>query len=76
MLSTTGGRIGRAHSLWYCDAVKAGEYHWYDISFWKRNSSEKVMPYSLDPYDRDAQIALSGISHNVSVNRKFVESAS
>ncbi|KXK58066.1 hypothetical protein AWW66_32040 [Micromonospora rosaria] len=24
---------GRSHSLWYCDAQTAGEYHWYETAF-------------------------------------------
>ena len=27
------GFAGRAHSLWYCDAVKLGEYAWYETAF-------------------------------------------
>ncbi len=25
--------IGRAHSLWYCDAVREGEYGWFETAF-------------------------------------------
>jgi hypothetical protein len=46
------GYEGRSHALWYCDAVEAGVYRWYETAFMcgvfsgKRGRKD---PFSLDP---------------------------
>ncbi len=54
------GYSGRSHSLWFCDARKAGEYRWYETAFmlspgYRRPECE---PFALPPAE-DAAGALS-----------------
>ena len=59
-----GRYAGRSHSLWYCDAQKAGAFRWYETAFkfWG-GSSERLEPFALTPDDRNAQLALSNVLH-------------
>ncbi|MFI2647597.1 serine/threonine-protein kinase [Micromonospora fulviviridis] len=47
------GYEGRSHSLWYCDAQTAGEYHWYETAFMDqpmmRGGVRPSDPYALNP---------------------------
>jgi serine/threonine protein kinase len=47
------GYEGRSHSLWYCDAQTAGEYHWYETAFMDQpmlQSRDRPRdPYALSP---------------------------
>ncbi|WBB66908.1 serine/threonine-protein kinase [Micromonospora sp. WMMD812] len=47
------GYEGRSHSLWYCDAQTAGEYHWYETAFMDqpmmRAGDRPRDPYALSP---------------------------
>ena len=61
---TAHGYEGRSHSLWYCDAQKAGEFRWYETAFmycplWRKSSS--VDPFALKP-EGNASEALSTVS--------------
>lgn len=44
---------GKAHSLWYCDAKTAGEFHWYETAFMDQALMTRVttelQPDSFDP---------------------------
>lgn len=72
-INKAGSRFGRAHSLWYCDAKDSGEYHWFDLSFWKRNPSDSFHPFSLNPDDKVALNAFAGVTSDVSLNRSLLE---
>jgi len=67
------GFKGRSHSLWYCDAQKAGVFRWYETAFMinalipKRGS---IDPFALDP-GREANIALAPITGEFQVARPF-----
>jgi hypothetical protein len=58
---TRGGWLGRAHSLWYCDARVVGEFSWYELSFMSSpfGGQPTVVPYSLEP--ESAGIAFSNV---------------
>jgi serine/threonine protein kinase len=46
------GWIGRSHSLWFCDAHKAGEYGWYEMAFMSTRPGhvhEDLSPFSRKP---------------------------
>ncbi|MEU7656211.1 serine/threonine-protein kinase [Micromonospora taraxaci] len=47
------GYEGRRHSLWYCDAQTAGEYHWYETAFMDTpmiaSANRPHDPYALNP---------------------------
>lgn len=58
------GYEGRSHSLWFCDAQKAGKYRWYETAFMYcplRRISSAHNPFALDP-EESASEALSTIS--------------
>ncbi|MEX0763346.1 MAG: hypothetical protein WD208_02845 [Dehalococcoidia bacterium] len=55
------GYEGRSHSLWYCDARVAGQYHWYETAFMVAPGfrvSGSLYPFSLPPGE-DAARGLS-----------------
>jgi serine/threonine-protein kinase len=46
------GWIGRSHSLWFCDAHRAGEYGWYEMAFMSTRPSQvhdDLAPFSRKP---------------------------
>ncbi|HCG00491.1 MAG TPA: hypothetical protein DEV93_08080 [Chloroflexi bacterium] len=46
------GYEGRSHSLWYCDAEREGEFHWYEAAFMHSPFSRHattVNPFALAP---------------------------
>ncbi len=54
---------GRACSLWYCDAVREGEYRWYEVAFMTNPLTRRVTkgdPVSLKP-GLDAGVALANV---------------
>ena len=67
------GFEGRSHSLWYCDALEAGVFRWYETAF-------MIMPLipkrgRLDPFDlgpgRDAYVALAPVMREYQVAWPF-----
>ena len=58
------GFEGRSHSLWFCDAQKAGVFRWYETAFMYcplRRISSAHNPFALDP-EESASEALSTVS--------------
>lgn len=46
------GWIARSHSLWFCDAHRAGEYGWYEMSFMSTRPADvhsDLQPFSRKP---------------------------
>lgn len=41
------GWLGRSHSLWFCDAHKAGEYGWFELAFMHTPPSQELEPFAL-----------------------------
>ncbi|MEU8374739.1 serine/threonine-protein kinase [Micromonospora sp. NPDC048894] len=68
------GYRGRSHSLWYCDAQTAGEYHWYETAFTHSPTlgSGHVPndPYALNPATDAADAIGPGLTR-VQVARPF-----
>lgn len=59
------GRLGRAHSLWYCDAVEQGVYKWFETGFMISTlipKSTVYEPYSLDPGNDAAKALWPGMA--------------
>lgn len=46
-----GGWLGRSHSLWYCDAHKAGDFSWFELAFMAGafGGQPEIVPYSSSP---------------------------
>lgn len=42
---------GRSHSLWYCDAVRKGEFRWFEVAFMGSpfKPPAPIVPFSLAP---------------------------
>jgi len=43
---------GRSHSLWYCDALEAGRYQWFETAFMNSpfiGQNPQVNPFALSP---------------------------
>ena len=62
------GYEGRSHSIWFCDAQRAGEFRWYETAFMVSPAvprmEMRIAPFALEP-GRKACIALSpGIAHD------------
>lgn len=56
------GWVGRAHSLWYCDAKEEGRFAWYEMAFMDspfKAGNPSVEPYSNSPVD--AEKAFMGV---------------
>jgi eukaryotic-like serine/threonine-protein kinase len=50
---------GRAHSLWFCDAVNEGEYAWYETAFMSSpltNTRDSTAPFALTPSNGDSSL--------------------
>jgi serine/threonine-protein kinase len=66
---------GRSHSLWYCDAQQAGEFHWYETAFMPHPLKRIVTyqePFALNP-DSDSAAALRpGGNFNIQVGWPFM----
>lgn len=45
--ATSRGWLGRSHSLWFCDAHKAGEYGWYELAFMHTPPSRDLEPFAV-----------------------------
>ena len=58
------GYEGRAHSLWFCDAVDEGVYRWYELAFMIMASIPErftLDPFALPPTDEQAASALTPV---------------
>jgi hypothetical protein len=69
------GYEGRSHSLWYCDAQKAGEYHWYETAFMNSAFSRHraaVRPFALDP-GSEVSIPLRGVLGGYQIAWPFMQ---
>ena len=65
---------GRSHSLWYCDAHKAGVFRWYETAFMISPLISKrgvLDPFALDP-DQEAFVALSPVMAEYQVAWPFI----
>jgi eukaryotic-like serine/threonine-protein kinase len=61
MPQDTYGYEGRSHSLWFCDALVAGEYRWFETAFMPNPLTGNRMnrePFAIDPGDPPAGQAL------------------
>ncbi len=59
------GWEGRSHSLWFCDAVEAGSYAWFETAFMitpliRRRST--LNPFSLPPSEEAAKALWMGVA--------------
>lgn len=66
--------VARAHSLWFCDAIVAGQFSWYEIGFTRADGAppQVVDPTALDP-GRESLIALSRTFSRYGVAFSFKE---
>lgn len=68
------GYKGRSHSIWFCDAQKAGRYAWYEVAFMESpltGGSRAVAPYSRTP--DEGSIALGGVMGTEQLGWPFTE---
>lgn len=59
------GYAGRSHSLWFCDAQKAGEFAWFETTFCHHaltRTRSKVVPFALSPGADAAKALWNGMS--------------
>ncbi|WP_175486255.1 serine/threonine-protein kinase [Geodermatophilus poikilotrophus] len=66
------GWEGRSHSLWYCDAQRAGEYGWFETAFWTLGGSRPQEPFALPP-GSEAQGAVSAAMTSTQVAWPFTK---
>ena len=62
---TYHGYVGRSHSLWFCDAIEAGNYRWYETSFMispMMSRSSKRDPFALEPGEEAAKALWNGMA--------------
>jgi len=55
---------GRAHSLWFCDALDEGVYRWYELAFMVNplvRERSTLDPLALSPTESDAASALTPV---------------
>jgi eukaryotic-like serine/threonine-protein kinase len=65
---------GRSHSLWYCDAQQAGEFHWYETAFMPHPMKQFVAyqePFALNPNSDSGAALRAGASFNAQVAWPF-----
>ena len=73
MLASSRVYMGRAHSLWYCDAKEAGEFRWYETAFMFNpliGKGGNIEPFALSP-GQDAYGALAPIIDQAQVAWPF-----
>ncbi|MFI7529693.1 hypothetical protein [Nocardia salmonicida] len=58
-------RVGRSHSLWYCDAERPGEFAWYETAFATDFRAEVVGPYSMHPASSQVVGALTNPGNGI-----------
>ena len=59
------GYEGRSHSLWYCDAQEAGQYHWFETAFMMSPlipHSSRQAPFALNPGENSAKAVGTGMA--------------
>lgn len=59
------GYEGRSHSLWFCDAMDAGQFGWFETAFMhmaRMQRSSPVEPFALDPGEAAAKAIGSGMN--------------
>ena len=59
------GWEGRSHSLWFCDAVEAGSYAWFETAFMITpliRSESALSPFSLPPSEEAAKALWMGLA--------------
>jgi hypothetical protein len=59
------GYEGRAHSLWFCDALEAGRYAWFETAFMfmpLMNRSSSLAPFSMDLGEGAAKALWNGMA--------------
>lgn len=63
---------GRSHSLWFGDVQQAGQYGWYETTFWMGAFAQpsRRTPFALDPSE-DAGRALGGAVGDLAVAWPF-----
>lgn len=64
------GWEGRSHSLWYCDAQRAGEYAWFETAFMVISGVRSREPFALPP-EGEAAGALSPVMTTTQVAWPF-----
>jgi serine/threonine-protein kinase len=72
-LTAQGSYAGRAHSVWFCDAVTKGEYSWFETAFMTNpvmRGHQPKEPFAMNPSDEAAN-ALSPAMHSVQVAWPF-----
>ena len=63
---------GRSHSLWYCNAQRAGEFRWYETAFASEFRSAALQPQMLAP-GHSAGKALSPVVLPEEANKIFID---
>lgn len=64
MPANENGYMGRSHSLWYCDAVREGEFQWYETAFMASplvRGSGSEAPFALPPREDAAKALWRGM---------------
>jgi len=61
-----GGSYTWSASLLFVDRKDGMGFRWYEVSFWRQFSKEDV-PFGLEGYEGDIDLALGNIMHNVNV---------
>ena len=67
---------GRSHSLWYCDAQRKGEFHWYETAFMPHPMKQFIAyqePFALNPNSDSGAAIKPGGSYNAQVAWPFTE---
>ena len=60
--STHNDYFGRSHSLWYCDALRKGQFEWFELAFMDSpfsDSRQRMEPYAAQP--KEISIAFEGV---------------
>jgi serine/threonine-protein kinase len=64
--TTSEGWEGFSHALWFCDALVAGEFHWYELAF----SEFLAAPAGIEPYGLPpSQEAEAAVGPGIEVRR-------
>lgn len=50
---------GRAHSMWFCDAKREGDFQWFETAFVRGNQRRPFSPFALRPAGEEAIAALT-----------------
>lgn len=73
----SSGYEGRSHSLYYCDAQRAGQYAWFETAFMETPGGRSRRQRGLDPFSlqpgESAGAALSNVMAETQVAWPFTE---